>query len=154
MKYSEATQGRIFIMRLEHGDILHETVERFAAEKEIRSAVVIVVGGVDGGSKLVVGPEDGDGRPVHPMERLLGAAHEVTGTGTLFPDESGAPVMHVHLSCGRGAMTSTGCTRRGVKTWQVLEVILIELLATGATRVMEPDLGFSLLRPDWGEKEG
>lgn len=29
MKYSEAKQGRIFVIRLEDGDIVHEELERF-----------------------------------------------------------------------------------------------------------------------------
>ena len=32
MKYSEAKQGRTFIIRLEDGDILHEKIEEFARE--------------------------------------------------------------------------------------------------------------------------
>ncbi|NIT59971.1 MAG: DUF296 domain-containing protein, partial [Aliifodinibius sp.] len=30
MKYSEAKQGRIFVIRLEDGDIVHDEIERFA----------------------------------------------------------------------------------------------------------------------------
>jgi len=30
MKYSEAKQGHIFVIRLEDGDIIHEAVENFA----------------------------------------------------------------------------------------------------------------------------
>jgi predicted DNA-binding protein with PD1-like motif len=33
MKYSEAKPGRIFVLRLEDGDILHESVETFAREQ-------------------------------------------------------------------------------------------------------------------------
>jgi predicted DNA-binding protein with PD1-like motif len=29
MKYSEAKQGRVFVMRLEDGDIVHDEIERF-----------------------------------------------------------------------------------------------------------------------------
>ena len=49
MKYSEAKQGRIFIIRLEDGEILHETIEAFAAAKKIRAAALIVLGGADSG---------------------------------------------------------------------------------------------------------
>ncbi len=35
MKYTEAKPGRIFILRLEDGDVLHETVERFAVDQSI-----------------------------------------------------------------------------------------------------------------------
>ena len=56
MRYSTARMGRIFVIRLEDGEVLHETIERFAAEQGIGAAALIIVGGVDEGSKLVVGP--------------------------------------------------------------------------------------------------
>lgn len=31
MKYSEAKQGRIFVIRLEDGDVIHEEIEKFAS---------------------------------------------------------------------------------------------------------------------------
>ena len=59
MKYSEAKQGRIFIVRLEDGDIVHEEIEQFAREQSIKAAALIIIGGADKDSKLVVGPEAG-----------------------------------------------------------------------------------------------
>jgi len=32
----------------------------------------------------------------------------------------------MHMACGREEETITGCVRRGVRTWHVLEVILTE----------------------------
>ena len=32
MKYSQARQGRTFVIRLEDGDIVHEKIEQFARE--------------------------------------------------------------------------------------------------------------------------
>ena len=57
MKYSEASQGRIFVIRLEDGDIVHEAIESFAAEKKIQAGALIIIGGADKTSRLVVGPE-------------------------------------------------------------------------------------------------
>jgi predicted DNA-binding protein with PD1-like motif len=147
MKYSEANQGRIFIMRLEDGDIVHEEIERFAAEQSISAAVLIAVGGADEGSKLVVGPKQGRTSPIFPLEHILANVHEVAGTGTLFPDVNGNPILHMHMACGRDASTVTGCVRAGVKVWHVMELILIELLDTEAARVLEPKTGFKLLKP-------
>ena len=59
MKYSEAKLGRVFIIRLEDGEIVHEVIEAFAAEHAIRAASLIILGGSDEGSKLVIGPENG-----------------------------------------------------------------------------------------------
>ncbi len=147
MKYSEASHGRVFVIRLEDGDVLHESLEAFAAEHGVRSAGVIAVGGADEGSVLVVGPERGDARPVIPMERALAGVHEIAGTGTVFPNARGEPVLHMHLACGREGETTTGCARRGVKVWTVMEILLFEITGTTATRVTDPAMGFELLEP-------
>jgi predicted DNA-binding protein with PD1-like motif len=148
MKHSEAKTGRVFILRLEHGEIVHECIERFAAGQGITHAALTLHGGADGGSVLVTGPVDGrSAPPIAPQTTELDGVHEVTGTGTLFPDAQGTPILHVHLACGRGAETITGCIRTGVKTWHVLEVVLIELLGSTARRLPDAASGFELLVP-------
>ena len=147
MKYSEAKHGRVFVIRLEDGDIAHEEIERFAREQSIKAAALVVVGGADQGSRLVVGPEEARAEPVVPMEEILDNVHEVTGTGTLFPDDEGNPVTHMHMACGREDATVTGCIRTGVRVWHVMEVILFELLGSSAIRVLDEETGFKLLKP-------
>lgn len=147
MKYSQAHPGRIFILRLEDGEILHETLEAFAREHSITAAAVIAVGGADEGSKLVVGPEEGRSKPVIPMEHVLDNVHEIAGVGTIFPDKAGKPVLHMHIAGGRKDRAVTGCVRRGVKVWQILEIILFELVETSARRILDPNMGFELLEP-------
>ena len=147
MKYSEAKQGRVFVVRLEDGEILHEIIEEFASSHNISAATLIIVGGAREDSRLVVGPEDGDVTPVVPMEYILDNVHEIVGTGTIFPDEHGKPILHMHISSGRSNSTITGCVRNGVKIWQVAEIILFELTETTACRKFDPKTGFKLLRP-------
>lgn len=147
MKYSQAKQGRVFIIRLEDGEIVHEIVERFATEHGINAAALLIIGGADSGSTLVVGPEESKARPVAPMELILDNVHEIVGVGTIFPDENGHPVLHMHITCGRSKKAVAGCVRRGVKIWQVAEVILFELLDTRAVRKFEAESGFALLNP-------
>ena len=147
MKYSQARQGRIFIIRLEDGDIIHEEIEKFARDHSINAASLIIIGGADKDSKLVVGPEDGTAQNIIPMEHILDNVNEVAGTGTLIPNENGEPILHMHIACGRKKSTITGCVRKGVKTWHILEVILFELTDTAARRVMDPKTGFKLLEP-------
>jgi predicted DNA-binding protein with PD1-like motif len=131
MKYSEAKQGRTFVIRLEDGDIIHEKLEEFARVHSINAAAVIAVGGVDEGSKLVVGPEH----------------REIAGVGTIFPDKDHNPVLHMHIACGREESTVTGCVRRGVKVWHLLELILFELVDSSASRMFDEQIGFELLEP-------
>jgi predicted DNA-binding protein with PD1-like motif len=147
MKYTEAGAGRIFVIRLEDGNIVHEVIEKFARELDIKAAALIVLGGADLDSKLVVGPEEGRAKPLHPMEHILEDVHEVAGTGTLFPDDQGNPILHMHMACGRKSSTVTGCIRAGVKVWHVMEVILFELIDTTGRRLVDPETGFKLLIP-------
>ena len=147
MLYSEAKQGRTFIIRLEDGETVHETLEQFAVDRDIGAAAIIILGGADKGSKLVVGPQQSRTVPVTPMQHELHETHEVTGTGTIFPDDEGNPVLHLHMSCGREENTVTGCIREGVKVWHIMEVVLFEIIGTTATRRPDPEIGFKLLVP-------
>lgn len=148
MKYSEAKQGRVFIIRLEDGDVVHECIERFARENNVHSGVLIILGGADIGSQLVAGPK-GDGRTqlIEPAMKMLTGVHEVTGTGTLFQNEEGEPELHMHMACGRDDKTLTGCIRKGVRVWHTMEAVLFELRDTSALRKMDPKTGFHLLAP-------
>ena len=147
MKYSEAKQGRIFIIRLEDGDVVHEEIEQFAREKSIKAGTLIILGGADEGSRLVVGPEEGREDTIVPMEHILDNVNEIAGVGTIFPDENGNPKLHMHIACGRNSSTVTGCVRKGVKAWHILEVILFELVDTTALRAFDSVTGFELLQP-------
>jgi len=147
LKYSEASQGRIFVMRLEDGDIVHESIEAFARKESVRAAALIVIGGADKTSRLVVGPEDGRAETIVPMTHMLANVAEVAGTGTIFPDKDGNPVLHMHMACGRNNDTVTGCVRTGVKVWHVMEVVIFELINTSAGRFHDAATGFELLSP-------
>jgi predicted DNA-binding protein with PD1-like motif len=147
MKYSQARQGRTFVIRLEDGDIVHEKIEQFAREQSINAAALLAVGGADRGSTLVVGPEHGRANPISPMQNVLDNVHEIAGTGTIFPDEEGNPVLHMHMACGRERSTVTGCVRKGVKAWHLMEIILFELVDTTGVRVFDSSLGFLSLEP-------
>jgi predicted DNA-binding protein with PD1-like motif len=147
MRYSQAKLGRIFVIRLEDGDVLHEEIQKFARNQSIRAAALIILGGADDGSHLVVGPEHDRTCPISPIEQILDHVHEISGTGTVFPDEQGEPILHMHIACGRKDQTITGCVRLGVKTWHILEVILFELLDSSAVRILDKETGFKFLIP-------
>jgi len=147
MKWSTAGLGRVLVVRLEDGDVVHECIEEAARAEGIARAAVILVGGAAGGSRVVVGPEDGAARPVTPVERVLDDVHEMTGTGTIFPDEEDRPVLHLHAAFGRGDRVTAGCTRNGVGTWVVAEAVVIEITGSEATRRVDQVTGFSLLDP-------
>src|SRR5690554_2568938 len=145
MKYSETTLGRIFVLRLEHGDRIPDIIEEFAKEKEIDSAIIHFLGGTDTNSKVVVGPEDGTISNPRSIVLELTEVNEALGIGTIFLNEEGIPKLHLHSAFGRNGETVTGCTREGVTVWNIGEVIIFELLNTKAKRKIDPQLGFVLL---------
>jgi predicted DNA-binding protein with PD1-like motif len=135
------------VIRLEDGDIVHEAVEELARKEDVHAGFLVAVGGADRESRLVAGPKDGRAETIEPMTRLLENVYEIAGTGTLFPDDTGAPVLHMHMACGREAETITGCIRTGVRVWQVMELVLYEILDTRAKRLHDPATGLKLLEP-------
>ena len=145
MKYSTAALGRVFVARLEDGDVVHESIEELAAREGIRRAAVLILGGADDGSRVVVGPHDGRAAVIEPIERVLRGAHEMAGVGTLFPDGAGRATLHLHAAFGRDDRVTAGCIRLGVTTWIIGEAVVIELVDNAATRRLDPATGFELL---------
>jgi len=78
MKFTEANLGRIFILRLEHGDRIPDVIEEFANGNNIDSATVLFVGGSEQHSKVVVGPEDGTVEKPVPTVVNLGLARSLS----------------------------------------------------------------------------
>jgi len=146
MKACEGQLGRVFVIRLEDGDVVPKCIERFAEEKGVSVAHVILVGGI-GDGEVVVGPRRSEERPPQPMLLPIDGAHEVAGVGVLAPGEDGRPLLHIHAALGRSGKTTSGCLRPGVTTWLVGEVILYEILGTKVTRIRDEESGFALLEP-------
>jgi predicted DNA-binding protein with PD1-like motif len=146
MKACIGQLGRVFVIRLEDGDILPECIERFAESNGVSVGHAILIGGI-GGGEVVVGPRRSHEMPPQPMLLPVDGAHEVAGVGVLAPDEDGRPVLHMHAALGRSGQTITGCLRPGVTTWLVGEVILYEVIGAQVTRVRDKKSGFALLEP-------
>ena len=149
MKACEGRLGRVFVLRLEDGDVVPDCIERFAEQKGVSVGHVILVGGV-GGGQVVVGPRDSRAMPPDPMLLPVDGAHEVVGVGVLAPGQDGRPSLHIHAALGRSGQTLTGCLRPGVRTWLVGEAILYEILDADVARVKDTKTGFNLLTPGGG----
>ena len=147
MIVSEGRIGRVFVIRLEDGDVVPQCIEQFAHEQNISVAQAVMVGGI-GGGPVVVGPRRSDVMPPEPMLLPVDGAHEVVGVGVLAPGEDDRPVLHIHGALGRSGATLTGCLRPGVTTWLVGEMILYEILGTAARRIKDEASGFALLEPE------
>ncbi len=146
MKACEGHMGRVFVIRLEDGDVIPGCIERFAEENGVSVGHVILVGGI-GEGEVVVGPRRSEERPPQPVLLPIKGAHEVVGAGVLAPGEDGKPILHIHAALGRLGKTMTGCLRFGVTTWLVGEIILYEILGAKVSRVRDEESGFTLLEP-------
>ena len=145
MQFSEGKLGRIFALRLTDGERLPDVLEGFALEQGIQGALVFYLGGAQHGSRVVVGPEAGK-EAVVPMIHVLQGIQEALAVGTIFPNEAGKPVMHLHAASGREGGATVGCTRAGVEVWLVGEVVILEILGTSGQRLKDPESGFELLQ--------
>ena len=144
MQYSEGTMGRVFTLRLEDGERVPDVIEAFAREKNIKAAFCALLGGIDNGH-LVTGPRDGDAPVIDPILFPIDKAHEAAAVGTIFIDECGDPVLHMHAALGRDGKTHAGCVRPGLDVWLVGEVVIFEILGTDMLRKKDPASGFALL---------
>ena len=147
MKATEGNIGRVFVLRLEDGDIVPDCIESFAMEKGIRHGQVVLVGGI-GSGEVVVGPRKSDVMPPDPMLLPVDGAHEAAAVGVLAPDNNGKTVLHIHGALGRAGKTLTGCLRPGVTTWLVAEAVIYEITGIAASRQPDAASGFTLLRVD------
>lgn len=146
MQFTEGRMGRVFVLRLEEGERLNETLEAFARDRGITRGLAFYLGGARDGSKVVVGPE-ANREAIIPMIHTLAGAQEVLAVGTIFPDAAGAPLLHMHAASGREGRATVGCTRAGLDVWLVGEVVILEVLgAESARREKDPATGFQLLQ--------
>ena len=150
MKYAQGKIGRIFMLRMEDGDLLPDSIESFAEKQGISVGQVLFMGGIGSGD-IVVGPRDSSAEKPQPMVLPVDGAHEILATGVLAPDEeTNQPILHIHGALGRGGRTITGCLREGVYTWLIGEVVVYEILGIEAKRVIDSESGFKLLQVEKG----
>lgn len=146
MKYCEGNIGRIFILRLEMGDQIPQVLEDFAQQKKIESAAVLFLGGADGDTCVVSGPEIDPRGTLIPILKQLSGVSEAVGVGTIFLNEQKLPKLHLHTSFGRNSETVTGCSKQGgINIWNIGEVLIFELVNTSAIRKIDPRTGYELL---------
>jgi|WetSurMetagenome_2_1015567.scaffolds.fasta_scaffold531374_2 uncharacterized protein len=133
MKSIEGTLGRVFVLRLDQDDPLPKCIEDFAAEKEIRLAQVVFVGGIYRGN-LVAGPRKTDDLRPDPIIVPVSEAHDAFALGLIAPAENGRPSLHMHGALGRSGQAIAGCFQSGVSVWLVGEAVLYEIFSESTAR--------------------
>ena len=147
MLYSEGKPGRVFVIRLEDGDLLPDCLEEFAKEQKIKVGLIHLVGGLREG-RLVVGPESSDLDQINPLYKETDdRPKETLSLGIIIPDQNGIPRAHLHGALGRENETLVGCLRPGIKTWLMGEVIIQEITGTASERILDQKSQLSFLKP-------
>ncbi|MHC4616501.1 MAG: PPC domain-containing DNA-binding protein [Planctomycetota bacterium] len=143
MEYSVGRTGRVIAARLFEGEDIYQRIEQIACDENIRSAAVLIIGGVRQAS-VVVGPKTEEPKIVGNFKDFAGPG-EVMGVGTIYCDNN-EPKLHLHAAMGRDEEIIVGCPRGGASTFLTLEVTIIEIEGIKGGRKPDRDTGLSLLR--------
>lgn len=138
MEYQQGHLGRVFLVKMEHGDDLLKEIKDLAIKEKIASAYMLMIGAIQQ-TTMVVGPEDCTVPPVG-VEAELHDGREIVGIGTWFNDADGNPQLHIHSALGRGVETITGCLRSNTKIYLVAEVLVLELEGFNVSKEVDPVL--------------
>lgn len=139
MDYRKGSIGRIFAVRIDHGEDVLAELSGLAVKEEIRSAFFIMLGAM-GNADLVTGPKDKVVPPTIVWSKF-DDAREILGAGDIFW-ENGAPKIHLHGAAGSGRGITMGCIRKAAQAFMVLEVFIVEM-DIAAQRVFNEKIGFS-----------
>jgi hypothetical protein len=140
MEYSQGSLGRVFVIRLEDGEDLISSVDRFLAVKGVASGMILFLGALRQG-RIVTGPRELTIPPKSPFVEDLEGGFETFGVATVYPGEGGEPKVHIHASFGRGERALTGCLREKAQIYLVVEAVVFELLGLSARRLFDEESG-------------
>jgi len=140
MDYRVGQVGRVFTVRMDHGEDLIESLKTLASTENIKAATFVLLGAIEAGN-LVVGPKTNE-RPPNKMWTDFDEAHEIVGVGNLFREKD-EPVVHLHAGLGRAGESKVGCVRKENKIFMVIEAFVFELTGFEAERVLNEKEGYS-----------
>lgn len=143
MHCAEGRPGRIFVVRIDHGEELVEILLQCIREKEILCGTVQVLGALQEGH-MVTGPEEMVLPPIPHREEISGG-WEILGAGTISWGENG-PHLHLHSTAGKGNRALAGCLRDLARVYIVIEAVIIEIAGIRAIRRPDPATGLDLPR--------
>ena len=140
MEYAKGSIGRVFTVRIDHGDDLLFELENLAKKEDIRSAVFMLLGAVRE-ANLVVGPKK-DKVPPETQWVNLDTVHEIIGVGNIFSEED-KPKIHLHSAAGRERESIVGCLRGKSEIFMVVEVFIMEIKGISGSRQFDERKGFA-----------
>jgi predicted DNA-binding protein with PD1-like motif len=144
MHYAEGRPGRVFYLRVDHGEDLIAGLRSFVKAHDIRCGVVQLLGALLEGS-IVTGPEQPVLPPDQHRERFAGG-WEVLGIATISC-AAGEPHLHLHGAIGNGKDVLTGCIRGKAEVYIVVEAVVQEITGFSVERVFDRAAGLDLPTP-------
>jgi predicted DNA-binding protein with PD1-like motif len=148
MRYAEGRPGRVFYVRIDHGEDLISGLLSFVKAHNIRCGVIQLLGAIlEGG--MVTGPEHAV-LPPDPHREEFAGGWEVLGIATISWSAEG-PHLHLHGSTGRGTDVLTGCIRGKAEVYIVIEAVIQEILGCSVERVFDQATGLDLPAPEVGD---
>ena len=133
------------MVRLFEGEDLYESIEKVAQKEDIKTAAVLITGGIRKAS-VVVGPKAEVPKIVGNFKDFAGPG-EALGVGTIYCDDEG-PKLHIHTAIGKGDQTIIGCPRGLASIFLIMEVTIIEFEGIVASRKLDKEKGLNLLKFD------
>lgn len=140
MEYTAGTIGRVFFLRVDHGEDLIEALQTISRKENITSAFFFLLGAI-GQAELVAGPKEACVPPI-PMWIKIDTPHEIIGIGNIFL-EGENPKVHLHCNVGRDDVVRTGCLRNKSEIFMVNEVCILEISGIDAARINDDLRGYS-----------
>lgn len=131
MQYSEGNLGRVFVLRIDDGEDLIESLKKFVRAKGVESCMALFIGALKEG-RAVTGPQMPTIPPVPHWEEYKDG-WEVFGMATIYPSAEG-PRLHIHSTIGKGREALLGCIREKAGVYLVVEAVLLEFMGLNVRR--------------------
>ncbi len=131
MQYSEGSLGRVFVLRMDDGEDLIESLRKFVMATGVDSCMALFIGALKEG-RAVTGPELPTIPPVPHWEEYR-EGWEVFGMATIYPSSEG-PRLHIHSSMGKSREALLGCVREKAEVYLVVEAVLFEFSGLNVRR--------------------
>lgn len=141
MQYTEGTLGRVFFVRVDHGEDLLEELGRFVRDKNIRTGFIHFLGALSAG-RLVTGPKELTLPPDPSFEQYQGG-WEVVGLASITTGANG-PKIHYHASIGKKQDVLTGCLREQATAYIIVEAVIVEVTGGTVSRARDNVTGLEL----------
>ncbi|MCL7486619.1 MAG: DNA-binding protein [Desulfobulbaceae bacterium] len=140
MEYQAGQAGRVFYVRFDDGEDLHQGIRELVAREKVQCGWFQIFGGLRRAG-VVTGPRE-PVMPPDPVWRDVRDTREVIGTGSVLWDDD-KPLIHLHAAMGHHGETLTGCVRKDTRVYLVIEMILLEVTDIDVTRPWFEQGGFN-----------